>query len=340
MALFKTDPDAKDAKLQHDAEAKLRARRRDRDAVAEQLKAFEAKVIERRAAALALVTDGGLDDPKLTSIETEVRVAEERIRSLTGGLAGIDKDIAGLERTIDLIVDKRSRVETGAAVNAMADRIAKAQAAHATAALELEMAAKEGGILIPESVAVYEFTRSAREQLVPAVEMIVAALKAHSHGVLSGHAPASLPRPAAPPVQLKVVPPVPTLNIFALRNLKFVNDAGGVTCIGGKKRSDVPEALGRLAISSGLALEISDPRCRDIGYNASPYQPDEANCEWLGKPGKDVPPRFMRPGPAPIHSSLTEFTPMDRGGPYKAGFTRPAEPVPMAAARSMPDDEA
>ena len=77
MALFaKADPDLK---AQHDAEAKLRARRRDRDAVAEQLKTFEAKVIERREAALALVGDGGGgDDPKLTTIENEMRRAGSR----------------------------------------------------------------------------------------------------------------------------------------------------------------------------------------------------------------------------------------------------------------------
>jgi hypothetical protein len=52
----------------------------------------------------------------------------------------------------------------------------------------------------------------------------------------------------------------------------------------------------------------------------------------------------MRPGPAPIHSSLTEFTEYDRGGPYTASFTRPAEPMeepePSAATgtRNAPEE--
>jgi hypothetical protein len=35
----------------------------------------------------------------------------------------------------------------------------------------------------------------------------------------------------------------------------------------------------------------------------------------------------------------SQFEPLDRGGPFKATFVRPAEPEPMAAARSMPDDD-
>src|SRR5438105_927078 len=126
MALFqKSDPDLK---AQADLETKLRVRRRDRDAVAEQLKTFDAKVIERREAALALVGDGDADDVKLGKIENEMRAAQDRATSLRGGLARIDAEIAGLEAEIERIIDRRCRAETSAACNVMADRIARAQA--------------------------------------------------------------------------------------------------------------------------------------------------------------------------------------------------------------------
>ena len=44
VKLFESDPDAKDAKAQKDAEAKLRVRRRDRDGAAEELRTVEAKI--------------------------------------------------------------------------------------------------------------------------------------------------------------------------------------------------------------------------------------------------------------------------------------------------------
>jgi hypothetical protein len=205
---------------------------------------------------------------------------------LHGAAAKIGKEVSEIEAAIDKVVDGRVRAETSVAVTAMADRLAKAQVAHATAALELELAAKEGGILIAESAAIYEFTRSAREQLVPAVEMVVAAFKAHSLGVLSGHGSPSLPRPAPPPVQLKVVPAEPMQTVFIKRNTKYLDQAGRTVTIAGNRKHSLPQKLAELALSTNLALPLSDQqRIRDLEYNAPAfYVPDPSVCmAWAGR---------------------------------------------------------
>src|SRR5580693_9357814 len=138
------------------------------------LQTAEAKLAEARSNVEALALES--DETALDRALQSRRAAEDKLAALHGAAAKIGKEISEIEAAIDKVVDGRVRAETSVAVNAMADRLAKAQAAHEAAALELELAAKEGGILIPESVPVYQFTRSAREQLPPAVEMVVAAL--------------------------------------------------------------------------------------------------------------------------------------------------------------------
>ena len=334
MAFFEKDPDVQAQKA---AEAALRSKRRDRDGLAERLGIAEAAITSYRAQARQLAADGA-DDKAISAAEGKMRDAQDRVQTLTGAIGDVDKIVAGLEAEIDRIVDKTCRVETSIAVAAMADRLAKAQAAHQAAALELESAAKEGGLLIPESGAVHHFVLSAREQLVPAIEMIVGALKQHARGVLDGHYPASLPRPAPPPVKLAIVPaPEATVNIFALKNLKFVNREGGVTTICKNKRHDLPKALAEEALRTRVALALSEKkRIEDLEYNAeSFFVPAESSCVWLGTPGREAPVRSPRPGGPPVMHSLspTEFTPNpNTPPPYTLRVpTSPIEPMAVGA---------
>jgi hypothetical protein len=148
LALFeKADPDVQAQKA---AEAALKAKRLDRDNLAESLGIAEAAIVSYRQRARQLAADGG-DDKEITKAEGKMRDAQDRSVTLTGAIVDVDKIITGLEAQIEAIIDKRMRAETSAACIAMADRIAKAQVAHEAAALELELAAKEGGILIPEA---------------------------------------------------------------------------------------------------------------------------------------------------------------------------------------------
>jgi hypothetical protein len=336
MALFKaTDPDLQ---AQKDCESSLRSRRRDRASLTERLAISETAITTYRAQARQLASEGA-DDKTIAVAETRMRESADRCDTLRGAVVDVDKIIAGIEAQIDQIVDKRCRRETSAAVDAMASRLAAAQAAHQAAALELEEAAKEGGILIPESVAVHQFVLSMREQLIPANEMIVDALKQHARGILAGHGSPSLPRPAPAPPVLTVVapPPEPTMNIFAIRNLKYVNATGGITKVGKYKRADLPKKLAELALSSGVALPISDKRMRDLEQMASPLQPDETSCEWIGPPGKEAPPVFMRPGGEPVAHSAFEPHPNVRE-PFTVMVPRGPEPVAVGQ-RSEGDDQ-
>jgi hypothetical protein len=266
------------------------------------------------------------------------RGAEDKLSALRGAALKIGKEVSDIEAAIDKVVDQRVRHETAQAVDAMSARLSKAASAFDEAAKELEAAAREI-LIIPEAAAVAEFTKSMHVQIPVAVEMIVGALRQHARAVVEGHAPPSLPRPAAPPPALALVPPPETQNIFLLRNVKFIDATGSVITAGKYKRADLPKKLAELALSSGAALPISDKRNRDLEQMASSFQPDETSCEWIGARGPEAPVRRARPGGPVVHS---QFEPLDRGGPFKATFSRPAEPEPMplaASVRKMPDGE-
>jgi hypothetical protein len=304
------------------------------------LQTAEAKLAEARSNVEALALES--DETALDRALQSRRAAEDKLAALHGAAAKIGKEISEIEAAIDKVVDGRVRAETSVAVNAMADRLAKAQAAHEAAALELELAAKEGGILIPESVAVYQFTRSAREQLPPAVEMVVAALRAHSRGVLSGHGSPSLPQQPAPPPKLEIVPPMPTVSLFATKKLKYLDAAGAVIVCGAYHKHTFPQALGELALRTNVAVALNDKRVRDLQAAglATVGTPDEAACEWLGARGREAPERFAKRGGPPIHSSLTSFTPsgtgpftvVDRGPPIVGSM--PAQPLAVGARKA------
>jgi hypothetical protein len=322
---------------QRDLEAQLKGKIDQRVDNAVRLQTAETKLNEARSNVEALALEA--DETALDRALQAKRGAEDKLSALHGTALKIGKEVSDIEAAIDKVVDGRVRRETSAAVATMATRLAEAQVAHDAAALELEAASKEGGILIAESRAVYEFTLSARQQLQPAIQMVVAALHAHAKAVIAGGAPASLPRPVAPAPVLTVVPAAePVQTIFIKRNVKFLDQAGRTVTIAGNRRHSLPQKLAEEALSTNLALPLSDRRrIRDLEYNAPAFfVPDETSCVWLGTPGAEAPVRSARPGGPVVHS---QFEPMDRGGPFKATLVRPAEPEPMPMAATRKDGE-
>jgi hypothetical protein len=269
------------------------------------------------------------DDGKLDAALSAKRACEDKLAALRGAALSIGKEISAIEAQIDKVVDQRCRAETSVAVNAMADRLAKAQAAHEAAASELESAAREAALLVLDGHPVSAFVMSARQQLRPAVEVIVTGLRNHVRGVLAGTLPPSLPKPEREPVKLAIVPPPEMLTVFILKNTKYLDATGAVTCVGANRRHDLPRALAELALSSNLALPISDKRCRDLEWNAVSYTPEPQSCSWLGPVGQEGPAKFLRPGGPVQHSA---FEPMDRGKPFTVTVpgTEPEEPMPVA----------
>jgi hypothetical protein len=324
------------ARTQRDLVAKLKGAVDRRVDNAVRLQTAETKLTEARSNVEALALEA--DDAALDRALQARRSAEDKLAALRGAALAIGKEISEIEAQIDKVVDQRCRVETSQVVTAMADRIARAQTANEATALELEAATKEGGLLIPEARAVYEFTRSFREQLPPAIEMIVGALRQHARGVVEGFAPASLPRPAAAAPVLTVVPQQePMANVFVTRNIRYVGQGGDVICCGGNRRHDLPMKISELALASGAARPLSDRKHIEAFEGTSGmYVPTPEACEWVGK---EPAPLQMRPGGTPVYHSTSPspFTQMDRGPAFSVPISRGPEPVAVGQ-RNAEDD--
>jgi hypothetical protein len=170
-----------------------------------------------------------------------------------------------------------------------------------------------------------------------AIAQVTAALGSHGAGVLAGHGKASLPKPAPELVKLAIVPSEPVVTLFVTQNLKFVGSNGAVVCIGRNRRVDLPAPIAELALASNMAVPLADKkRIQTFEGFTGMLEPLEENCQWIGPPGKESPPKFVKTAPPVVHSSFTRY---DRG-PLITGTmkTTPVEPMAVGQ-RAMPDED-
>jgi hypothetical protein len=338
MAIFqKVDPVKKQ---QADLETALRSKRRDRDSLAERLHAAEAAVISHRAKARDLACDGG-DDAAITAAETKMREQQDRCVTLTGALGDVDKAVADLERQVADVIDQQVRAVTAREIEGMLAQWDEASALFDVGCKAIEAISILTGHTIAEAVATGHFARDAREQLPRATEVVQVLLENYRRGVTSGAGPATLAKPPQLPPRLAVVPTEPELTVFVTRNIKYMDQQGAIVCCGQNRRHSLPKRIADLALAANAAITFGgDNKSRIQNFEGASGMtvPIEENCIWIGPAGKEAGPKFIRPGGPPVHSSLTEFTVVDRGGPFAVMVPR-EEPVPMAATRSAEDGE-
>lgn len=226
------------------------------------------------------------------------------------------------------------------ALAAMVTRLEKAQAAHAAAALELEMSARECALVVLDAHPVSAFVMSARQQLEPAVPTIIEAFKQHARAVAAGTARPSLPQPAPEVPKPKLVPALPTQTIFITRNVKYVGAQGAIICCGQYRRHELPLDLAELALRSHMALPLSDPRVKKGQLQEGAFgmfEPTPQTCEWLGEPAPEPAPKGIFVVTPIKHEAFGEFTPMNRG--LVITGTMPAQPLVVGARMLLPPDE-
>jgi hypothetical protein len=310
------------AKLQGDLESKRKAKIVQRDDNAARVLAAEGKVAECRATVEQLALDG--DDAKLDAALRARRAAEDKLAALNGAAVKIGAEVTDIEAQIERVVDQRMRAETALAVDALADRLAKAQAAHEAAALELEMAARESALVVLDGHGVTAFVMSARQQLPPAIDVILRELRSHSKGVLAGYHRASLPRPEPEPKKTAPEPPN-TKGVFLLKHVVYTDADGRQHLLPKMNQADLPLALAAKALRSGAACEFSDPRFKQLSGTFGGMTPLLAHCESLdGTPTTEAPPSAVSVVVPIRHQTFdSQFEVVDRGPPI-TGTMRPA----------------
>ena len=206
MAIFsKADPAVK---RQRDLETKLKDKHASRDNLIERRKSAEANAAAHREKARNLASDGA-DDAALSAPEFAMRREQDRAATLGDALGDVEATICNLEREIAQMIDQRCRAETAAAVTALADKWATMGAAFDATVGELADLARESATIVLDAHPLKVFLEAVQKQVPPEAGLVSRVLRDHAKAVLAGIAPASLPKPAAEPAQLRKVEPPP-----------------------------------------------------------------------------------------------------------------------------------
>jgi hypothetical protein len=230
--------------------------------------------------------------------------------------------VAEAERVLG---EEQKRIEHAAAGEKLAREIDVIEAKLTpwlAATRELAAAMEALGTLRFEAGAIGRYCANAAGEVEIAATVVVADLRHAVTAIREGREPIPQPPPSAAPVI--VTPSKPeTKTVFLMRNAKFHDAAGKLQLLRKFRDAELPLAFAVKAIASGAAVELGDPRRKELLNSASGHA-EEAWCESLddGDTNRE-----------PIKHSA--FTIVDRG-PVRSYRLSPREPE---AARSADDLE-
>jgi hypothetical protein len=318
MAMFKQQDPV--TKLRADLAAKTAAR----DKVASQLREIEAKVVEHRDRARALVLED--DERALTLAENAMRAAQDRSASLAGGLADLDRAIAALEGEIESTIDQRTRAETAREIEKLIAKWRSSTEDFVAVAAELLAVTKETLPIAMEAHGTSVFLETGVTQVPEAMALIIGCLNSYSQRVLSGDAAPTLPRPGVPAPALKLVPPPPETEVFALNALQWTDNSGRLQRIAKWNDVSLPQAAAERALRHGKAAPLTYLRRQELRGHGGLY-PQPSWCFDC-----DAEPAASESSAEPIKHSAFEIT---TGLPYTVQHSEP-QPMPMTGTRSAP----
>ncbi len=309
---LKGDPDKR---LTRDLEAACASR----DNLLERLKAAEAAIPERRAAAQRLAVDGA-DDAALDRAEDDLRKAQDRVATLSAALDEVKAQIVVFEKEQAERADKKQRQATAGEIEQIGMEFNTAVGANLDAAIARAIdASRRMSDIVLDAHPLTALLMNVRRDLSPAVAMISRDAEARKQATLAGSAPPTLSK--APPALVEM--PEPALELlqqfFVLQPGIFTDAAGATRRVPRFSFAELNPQQAAHAIRMGGVCEPADPRVKEfkkLRAGATQQPPEPHLCQdW----DSGSPPR----GDAElvIHSKFVQsspFQPLDRGRPYMA----------------------
>jgi hypothetical protein len=207
------------------------------------------------------------DDPgKLSDIASAAWKAEFEIAALREALAQTDVEIAEASEKARLDADRKLREQTSRDLHARADRGQKIIKPLMDGLAGVHTWLQDDAEAILGVVGMKELAGNLHRELPPGIELMVAEIRARAEATLVGKAPATLP---APPI-LEVVreePPSPTIQIFTLERLSWLDEHGQRRDCGPFSYHALPPKAAKIALARGLALEPDSMRVKEILSN-------------------------------------------------------------------------
>lgn len=260
------------------------------------------------AAREAHMLGGDLDDDRVgTKLQAAVDTALSTLAAFGEAITKQAALISDVEHKVAAERDRADRKVAAEALQAQITAIEEMLPAWLQITRNLAEGFEGTGHFRPECAQIAAFLRNAASEIQGAATVTFDDLHRWVTTVRDGNGP--IPRaPAAPaPAKLAIVaPPQPTLAVFMLKSVKYVDANGAIVVCAKHRLHDLPQALGEMALANNMALPLSErQKIRDLEYNATPYAPDPATAAWLGTPAA-AKPAAPKSGVDPILSSHFE----------------------------------
>jgi hypothetical protein len=166
-----------------------------RQKLADQLGSAEKELAEKRAAAERLAVAGAAN-ARLDRAEANMRVVEERAKTLRAALAELDEQVASAERALADAKAQRDRDLVADQIEAMAAAIERAAPGFEAGAVTLIEAVTKSAMSIPEATRFSASVDAVRREVLQAADLISWELRSAAVRTRAGNA--NIAAPAAP----------------------------------------------------------------------------------------------------------------------------------------------
>jgi hypothetical protein len=161
-----------------------------------------------------------------------------------------------------------------------------------------------------------------RTEVPPAAISIITQLKHHAKQVLSGHAPASLPKPEPEPAPAVIEQPAPTQRYFAMQSIKWTDAKGELRFCQQYEDADLTPAAAQRGLRCNAVVPLADARRKSLkGARGGEHVSKTA----LDLIDLDDEQAIRSPNHQPIMASdpvaQANITPFDRGVPERKLLT-------------------
>jgi hypothetical protein len=258
-------------------QADLDAARNDCVTLTARLRAAEQAVIERQAEARKLARENA-DEAALDTANGNVRKAQDRAATLAAALDEAKAAVADLERQVAEQADRKLRSESAAKAMQLADECEAAPDKFDTTVNNVLDVASRAGLIIYEAKGVEIFLSSARTEIRIALESVANLLRSHASQILSGAAPAGLPKPEAAPAPMAAAPE--TVKVFTVKPIRW-QDQGNAAFTRRHpafSQIDLAPPLAERAIVLNAAIAVNDPRVRTLSRGHAPVHAPLEDC--------------------------------------------------------------
>ncbi len=270
------------------------------------------------------------DDPdKLASLSEQASGLEFEINALRAAIKQAEHEVAEAEAKERQKADRLQREATSRELHRLADGLEKAIVPVPDVLLGLKEAV-DAVLPIIGPNGFPQLLENLHSEIPNAIALFAAEIRARAVQTLEGRAPATLPAPPVLTVIEEEPLVMPTIQVFALERLSWLDDKGLRPGCGPFQIVNLPVKAAKIALERGLAIALDSDRYKQMRETAKkvgwPHLVDSQKTFDLDRDPNTT--EVFSSGGKKVREEAT-FEVMDKGPPRKASWIEPAPKEPF-----------